>query len=182
MIMNKDEILKYINENLKGYEGYIQLMGKKIDKEQLFLAGERTPSLGKGKDDLIYEAFFFNEDSKKSVSIRQINNDWFVDETELVGVNLDPKENPDIKEFHSKFKPEFSDKFKDIKIKMAQIWKDERDEFCEALQNNKTCESLDEKDEFCEALREDETRESLPVLKLQKIVFVGFAKNEKDEK
>lgn len=46
---------------------------------------------------------------------------------------------------------------------MAQIWKDERDEFCEAL-------------------REDETRESLPVLKLQKIVFVGFAKNEKDEK
>ena len=65
---------------------------------------------------------------------------------------------------------------------MAQIWKDERDEFCEALQNNKTCESLDEKDEFCEALREDETRESLPVLKLQKIVFVGFAKNEKDEK
>ena len=91
MIMNKDEILKYINENLKGYEGYIQLMGKKIDKEQLFLAGERTPSLGKGKDDLIYEAFFFNEDYKNSVYKRQKKKDWFLVYTVFVGLNFYPK-------------------------------------------------------------------------------------------
>ena len=67
MRKNRDEILRYVNDDLKDYEGYIQLMGKKIDKEQLFLAGERTPSLGKGKDDLIYEAHFFNADLKNSV-------------------------------------------------------------------------------------------------------------------
>ena len=161
MRKNRDEILKYVNENLRDYEGYIQLMGKKIDKEQLFLAGERTPSLG--EEELIYEAYFFNVNSKKSVSIRQINDGWFVDETELGGVNLDPEKNPDVQEFYSKFKPDFSAKFKDIKIKMAQIWQDE-------------------KDEFCEVLREDGTRESLPVLKLQKIVFAGFVKDEKDKK
>ena len=152
MRKNKDEILKYVNENLKDYEGYIQLMGKKIDKEQLFLAGERTPSLG--KDDLIYEAHFFNANSKKSVSIRQINDGWFVDEIVLRDINLDPEKNPDVQEFYSKFKPDFSAKFKDIKIKMAQIWEEENDEFCK----------------------------NLPVLKLQKTVFAGFLKDEKDKK
>ena len=57
----------------------------------------------------------------------------------------------------------FYPKFGSFKIKMAQIWEDQ-------------------KDEFCEALRKDKTRESLLVLKLQKIVFAGFAKNEKDKK
>jgi len=161
MRKNRDEILRYVNENLKGYEGYIQLMGKKIDEKHLFLAGERAPSLG--KDELIYEAHFFNANLKKSISIRQINDAWFIDEAELRGVNLDPKENPDVKEFHSKFKPEFSAEFKEVKIKMAQIWQDE-------------------KDEFCEVLREDGTREGLSVLKLQKIVFAGFVKDKKDKK
>ena len=161
MKKNKDEILKYVNENLKGYEGYIQLMGEKIDEKHLFLAGERTPGLG--EDELIYEAHFFNANLKKSISIRQINDAWFVDETDLGCVNLDPKENPDVQEFHSKFKPEFSAGFKEVKIKMAQIWQDEKDEFCEVPQGNGTLEGL-------------------PVLKLQKIVFAGFAKNEKGKK
>lgn len=72
MRKNRNEILKYVNENLKGYEGYIQLMGKKIDKEQLFLEGERDPSLG--ENELIYEAHFFSKSENKSVSIRQVND------------------------------------------------------------------------------------------------------------
>lgn len=147
MKKNRDEILKYVNENLKGYEGYIQLMGEKIDEKHLFLADERTPGLG--EDELIYEAHFFNANLKKSISIRQINDAWFVDETELNKVAL---EESDIKTFYPKFG--------NFKIKMAQIWQDE-------------------KDEFCEVLREDGTRESLPVLKLQKIVFAGFVKKDK---
>ena len=150
MKKNRDEILKYVNENLKGYEGYIQLMGEKIDEKHLFLAGERTPGLG--EDELIYEAHFFNANLKKSISIRQINDAWFVDETELNKVAL---EESDIKTFYPKFG--------NFKIKMAQIWQDE-------------------KDEFCEVFREDGARESLPVLKLQKIVFAGFVKDEKDKK
>ena len=113
MRKNRDEILRYVNENLKGYEGYIQLMGEKIDEKHLFLTSERTPSLG--EDELIYEAHFFNANLKKSVSIRQINDAWFVDETDLGCVNLDPKENLDVQEFHSKFKPEFSAGFKEVK-------------------------------------------------------------------
>ncbi|WP_298041854.1 TIGR04423 family type III CRISPR-associated protein [uncultured Campylobacter sp.] len=150
MKKNKDEILKYVNENLKGYEGYIQLMGEKIDEKHLFLAGERTPGLG--EDELIYEAHFFNANLKKSISIRQINDAWFVDETELNKVAL---EESDIKTFYPKFG--------NFKIKMAQIWQDEKDEFCEVPQGNGTLEGL-------------------PVLKLQKIVFAGFAKNEKGKK
>ena len=150
MKKNKDEILKYVNENLKGYEGYIQLMGEKIDEKHLFLAGERTPSLG--EDEPIYEAHFFDEKSKKSISIRQINDAWFVDQTELNKVAL---EESDIKAFYPKFG--------NFKIKMAQIWQDEKDEFCEVSQGNGTLEGL-------------------PVLKLQKIVFAGFVKDEKDKK
>jgi len=150
MRKNRDEILRYVNENLKGYEGYIQLMGEKIDEKHLFLAGERAPSLG--KDELIYEAHFFNANLKKSISIRQINDAWFIDEAELNKVAL---EESDIKTF--------CPKFGNFKIKMAQIWQDE-------------------KDEFCEVLREDGTREGLPVLKLQKIVFAGFVKDKKDKK
>ena len=150
MKKNKDEILKYVNENLKGYEGYIQLMGEKIDEKHLFLAGEQTPGLG--EDELIYEAHFFNANLKKSISIRQINDAWFVDETELNKVAL---EESDIKTFYPKFG--------NFKIKMAQIWQDEKDEFYEVPQDNGTFEGL-------------------PVLKLQKIVFAGFVKDEKDKK
>ena len=150
MRKNRDEILKYVNENLKGYEGYIQLMGEKIDEKHLFLAGERTPGLG--EDKLIYEAHFFNANLKKSISIRQINDAWFVDESELNKVAL---EESDIKTFYPKFG--------NFKIKMAQIWQDEKDEFCEVPQDNGTLEGL-------------------PVLKLQKIVFAGFVKDEKDKK
>ncbi len=150
MKKNRDEILKYVNENLKDCEGYIQLMGEKIDEKHLFLTGERTPSLG--EDELIYEAHFFNANLKKSISIRQINDAWFVDETELNKVAL---EESDIKTFYPKFG--------NFKIKMAQIWQDEKDEFCEVPQDNGTLEGL-------------------PVLKLQKIVFAGFVKDEKDKK
>ena len=150
MKKNRDEILKYVNENLKDCEGYIQLMGEKIDEKHLFLTGERTPSLG--EDELIYEAYFFNANLKKSISIRQINDAWFVDETELNKVAL---EESDIKTFYPKFG--------NFKIKMAQIWQDEKDEFCEVSQGNGTLEGL-------------------PVLKLQKIVFAGFVKDEKDKK
>ena len=116
MRKNKDEILRYVNDDLKDYEGYIQLMGKKIDKEQLFLASERTPSLG--KDDLIYEAHFFSANSKKSVSIRQINDGWLVDETVLRDINLDPEKNLNVQ---------------DVKIKMVQIWDKQEDKYCENL-------------------------------------------------
>ena len=151
MIKNRDEIFKYVNEYLKDYEGYIQPMGEKIDENKhLFLAGEKAVILG--ENDLIYEAHFFNESKNKSVTVRKINDSWLIDETDLNAVKL---EENDIKTFYPKFG--------DFKIKMAQIWKEE-------------------KDEFCKTIKDDKSHENLPVLKLQRIVFVGFAKDKKDEK
>ena len=119
MKKNRDEILKYVN-SLAGYEGYIQLMSEKIDEKHIFFAGERSPSLSEGE--LIYEAHFFSSSQNKSIFIRQINDGWFVDETDLDSVKLSED---DVKVFYAKSS--------DIKIKMAQIWIEENDELCEGL-------------------------------------------------
>lgn len=121
MKKNRDEIFKYVNENLQDYEGYIQLMGEKISKEKhVFLSGGLAPSLA--ENELIYEAYFFSKSKNKSISIRQINDAWFVDETDLSSIKFDEN---DIKTFYSKFG--------DFKIKMAQIWTEENDELCEKM-------------------------------------------------
>lgn len=144
MKKNRDEIFKYVNEDLQGHEGYIQPISQNIDEKYVFCGTDKAPILD--KNDLIYEAHFFNASSKKSILIRQINDAWLVDETDLSGVSLDPKENPDVQEFYSKFDG--------IKIKMAQIWIEEKDEFCEKM----------------------------PVLKFKKSAFAGFIRDKKDEK
>lgn len=121
MKKNRDEIFKYVNENLQDYEGYIQLMGEKISKEKhVFLSGGLAPGLA--ENELIYEAYFFSKSKNKSISIRQINDAWFVDETDLSSIKFDEN---DIKTFYSKFG--------DFKIKMAQIWTEENDELCEKM-------------------------------------------------
>lgn len=119
MKKSRDEILKYVN-GLAGYDGYIQLMGEKIDEEHIFFAEERSPSLS--ESELIYEAHFFSSSQNKSIFIRQINDGWFVDETDLGSVKLGED---DVKVFYAKSS--------DIKIKMAQIWVEESDELCEGL-------------------------------------------------
>ena len=121
MKKNRDEIFKYVNENLQDYEGYIQLMGEKISKEKhVFLSGGLATGLA--ENELIYEAYFFSKSKNKSISIRQINDAWFVDETDLSSIKFDEN---DIKTFYSKFG--------DFKIKMAQIWTEENDELCEKM-------------------------------------------------
>ena len=119
MKKNRDEILEYVN-SLTGYEGYIQLMSEKIDEKHIFFAGEKSPGLSEGE--LIYEAHFFSLSQNKSIFIRQINDGWFVDETDLSSVKLSED---DVKVFYAKSS--------DIKIKMAQIWIEENDELCEEL-------------------------------------------------
>ena len=117
MKKNRDEILRYINDDLKDYEGYIQPMGKKIDEDCLFLDGKHAADLN--KDEPILEAHFFSESKNTSISIRQINDCWLVSEVDLNKVAIT---DIDINIFYPKFG--------DFKIKMAQIWEDEIDELC----------------------------------------------------
>lgn len=125
MRKNRDEILEYINK-LNGYEGYIQRLGSKISEDDIFF--KRNINVNLQPNEYIYEAHFFSKSKNKSVSVRQINDTWFVDE---VSLNKDDKCNSNeapvevcFEEFYSKF---------EAKIKMAQIWEKENDELCEGL-------------------------------------------------
>jgi CRISPR type III-associated protein (TIGR04423 family) len=128
MKKNREEIIKYIN-NLKGYQGYVQFSHRPINKiKDIFI--DKNPNI-EDESGFIYEAHFFN--GKASITIKQVNNSWLVDE--VTNTPLDDTQTylSDIKDF-------------DYKIKMAQIWESKPDNLCEDME----------------------------VMKLQKVVFVGF--------
>jgi CRISPR type III-associated protein (TIGR04423 family) len=85
------------------------------------------------KEGFVYEAHFCN--GVESIAIKQVNAAWFVSKTDISNV-LD--EDTEIYFAHEK------------NVKMAQIWKEEADEYCEGMEVNK----------------------------LQKVVFAGFAGGE----
>ena len=123
MKKNREEIVDYIN-SLKGYQGYIQMSNKPISNIwQSFSDINFTIS-----DGFVYEAHFYN--GKDSISIKQINSDWLIDEVANVPLT-------DTQVYHA---------INGLKVKMAQIWELEEDEFCE----------------------------NMPVAKLKKVVFAGF--------
>jgi len=135
MKKTRTEIINYIND-LKYYEGYVQFSHRPIDKtKDIFV--DTDPKV-EDESGFIYEAHFYN--AKKSISIKQINDSWLVDETDIskIADNDIKIYLTDIKEFY--------------KIKMAQIWKEESDEFCE----------------------------NMKVKKLKKVVFIGFEKGESE--
>lgn len=132
MKMNETEIIEYIN-TLKGVQGYIQMSDKPISDiwQNSSDITNFVPQSG-----FVYEAHFWNESEKKSISIKQINSDWLVSEVSNVPLT-------DSQIYHA---------INNLKVKMAQIWKD------------------DESDENCDGKN---------VKKLKKVVFAGFAKGEK---
>ena len=122
MKKTKKEIAEYIN-TLKGYRGYIQYSNKPLDKvSDIFRAD--NPYTKIDEDGFIYEAHFCN--GSQSIAIKQINDSWYVDETDISHIDLDEKNNPDIQTYISDIK--------DLpKIKMAQIWEEKADALCEGM-------------------------------------------------
>lgn len=109
----KQEVIEFIN-TLAGYEGYVQFSHRRLDMQKdVFMDG----SVVKVEDEegFIYEAHFFN--GKDTVSIKQINNKWFVDEENNIPLS-------DVQTFIAK---------DNLKVKMAQIWEKYEDELCEGL-------------------------------------------------
>ena len=129
MKKTKEEIVEYIN-NLAGYQGYIQYSNRPIDKKtDIFIKDDPKVELNGG---FIYEAHFCN--GNQSISIKQLNDSWYIDETDILNIPSSDIENfiTDIENFP--------------KVKMAQIWEKKKDELCEDME----------------------------VMKLKKVVFVGF--------
>ncbi|MEA3228710.1 MAG: TIGR04423 family type III CRISPR-associated protein [Campylobacterota bacterium] len=134
MKKNEDEIINYIN-NLKEYQGYVQFSHRPIDKAKDIFYNNKTVKVD-DEDGFIYEAHFCN--NVESISIKQLNDFWMISTTDIQKIKTEDTQTylTDIESLQN--------------IKMAQIWEEREDEFCEGMK----------------------------VKKLQKVVFVGFEKGE----
>jgi CRISPR type III-associated protein (TIGR04423 family) len=127
-----DKVISYIKE-LQNYEGYIQFSDEKIRNSDIFtkeddIANKLTPTKG-----FVYEAHFCN--GVESISVKQVNAEWFISKTDISNIS---SEDTQVYFAHGK------------NVKMAQIWEEKADEFCEGML----------------------------VKKLQKVVFAGFVGGE----
>ena len=123
---DESDLMKEIKAYLaKGYHGYVQFSGDPIDEKCIFDASNQTfPS---GKNGFIIEMHLYSEGS--SITIRRIDKGWYLDKVFV--------SNEDTKIFFAQYGK---------KVKMAQIWEEKEDEFCEGMD----------------------------VLSLEKVVFAGF--------
>ena len=118
MKKSREEIIEYIN-SLKNYEGYIQFSDTKIRDCDIFKKEDNISQKLQLTNGFIYEAHFYN--GQESIMIRQINNSWIVSKTDILNISQN-----DIKSYISNIT--------DLpKIKMAQIWEEEADKFCNGM-------------------------------------------------
>jgi CRISPR type III-associated protein (TIGR04423 family) len=129
MKKTKEEIVEYIN-SLQGYEGYVQFSDRPIED----IWTQKSNITVNAKDGFVYEAHFCN--GVESIGIKQINAEWLVSKTDISNIK-----DEDTLAYFSYEK----------NVKMAQIWEEEADEFCEGMK----------------------------VKKLKKVVFDGFVGGEK---
>lgn len=125
---SNEETINYIKK-LQNYEGYIQFSDEKIRPCDIFTKDDVIADKLETTKGFVYEAHFSN--GEKSISIKQINADWFVSQTDISNVS-----DEDVQTYWALEK----------NVKMAQIWQEEADEFCEGMM----------------------------VKKLKKVVFAGF--------
>jgi CRISPR type III-associated protein (TIGR04423 family) len=116
MRKNQTQIIEYIN-SLKGYQGYVQFSDRAI--EDIFAT--YADIFVEQKGGFVYEAHFCN--GAQSIAIKQINDSWLIDETDLSSVS---KEDTQI--YHA---------IGGHKVKMAQVWAVEPDELCEGMMAKK---------------------------------------------
>ena len=115
MLKTKDELEKYYNTLEDLFEGYIQMSDRRI--KHIFKTPAKLPKWEEihSGSNYILEMAFYNPKNKQSILIRQQNDHWFIIEKELKGD--EPTD--------SFFTLEDS-----LKMKIAQIWVEEKDEFC----------------------------------------------------
>lgn len=113
---SKKEVVEYIN-TLQGYEGYVQFSHRPIEEKDLFHNGKKVEI--DDESGFVYEAHFWNESEKKSIAIKQINDVWLVDETDISSIA-----DEDTQIYHASH---------GLKVRMAQVWEEENDPLCENM-------------------------------------------------
>jgi len=119
-LQTSEEVLKYINEKLAGFEGYVQFSHRPIDKDKDIFYDGKVPQV-ENEEGFIYEAHFANDE--QSIAIKQINDTWIIALTDLKETDMTDE---DIQSYVSDI-----ENFR--RIKMAQIWVEEADSLCEGM-------------------------------------------------
>ncbi|MCZ6158089.1 TIGR04423 family type III CRISPR-associated protein [Campylobacter ureolyticus] len=120
ILKSKKEVIEYINSNLQNYDGFVQFSNRKFDtSKDLFIDKSLKISDESG---FISEAYFYNEATKTSVSIKMLDGKWLICQT-----NLDAVLDDDIEIYESNIS--------NLYIKMAQIYKFEGG-FAKDMQGN----------------------------------------------
>ncbi len=106
-------------ENIKEAEGYIQLSGEEL---KIYNLENSLPTWEElhVKHNFILEAHFFNPKNSKSISIKQVN-----DEYKYYEITLSEDELKNANIFQAK---------QNTKVKIATIWKEQKDELCESFE------------------------------------------------
>jgi CRISPR type III-associated protein (TIGR04423 family) len=124
--LNKEELKEFYNKlRVNILVGYIQLSDSRITEDKLFLSPKILPEWNNDtyKYNFIYEAAFFDEKSNISTLIRQIDDKWLVNTVNLK--ELEQKDDYKVEE------PQTFIAKKGRKVKMINIWQEQKDELCE---------------------------------------------------
>jgi len=120
MLKSIDELKEFYEELTDKYEGYVQMSDSRIKSKHLFKTAQTLPKWKELNNEVRYivEMALFEPTSKRSILIRQQNSEWLVIDIELEQDEIDN-----------------SDSFFTLtentpKMKIAQIWEAEENEFC----------------------------------------------------
>ena len=121
MLKSREELEAFYNGLTDKYEGYVQMSDSRITSKYLFKIAKKLPNWEELHNEINYilEMALFDPMSKKSILIRQQNSEWLV-----IDKILDEDEPTDLYFTLTEDTP---------KIKIAQIWEEEKNEFCLGL-------------------------------------------------
>jgi CRISPR type III-associated protein (TIGR04423 family) len=118
MIKSRDELKEWYKTLTEQYEGYVQMSDSRIKPNHLFKTAQTLPTWEELHNEINYivEMALYELNSKRSILIRQQNSEWLV-----MDRVLDGKEPIDSYFTLTEDTP---------KMKIAQIWEEESNEFC----------------------------------------------------
>jgi len=121
MLKSREELKEFYNGLNSEYEGYIQMSDGRIKSEHLFKTAQNLPKWEELHNEVNYilEMALYEPNTKRSILIRQQNSEWLVIDKKLEG-------NEPTDSF-------FTLTEKTPKMKIAQIWEEEKSEFCLGL-------------------------------------------------
>jgi len=118
MVKSREELKSFYSGLEEKFEGYVQLSDSRIKSEHLFKTPQTLPEWDSLHNSINYivEMALYNSTTKRSILIRQQNSEWLVLDKNLRG-------DEPIDTF-------FTLTEDTPKMRIAQIWEEEKSEFC----------------------------------------------------